>query len=135
MFTQWKKFIFWNVITKKEQSSKFYRKGYHGAVLFLFTATPPVITIATHNGKHIYPPSSSNRKGFTKKYIHCLVILTRKLVMLERNGGHWKLKTIVHFGHMQNVVKYFQKYGSLKSSLHKWIIYHHRVIQSPIKND
>ena len=29
--------------------------------------------------------------------------------MLEWNGGHWKLKTIVHFDHLQNFVKDFEK--------------------------
>ena len=55
--------------------------------------------------------------------------------MLVWNCGHWKLNSIVYFGHLQNVVRDLKIDDSVKYSLQKWIITHTYVIQYPIAND
>ena len=109
VFIQWKTFIFWNVITKKSRSSKFWQKGYQDSVLVSFTATTPNITPTIHTERGGYfLHCQVIGKSLLQNYVHYLVFLTRKYVMLEWNGGHQKLKIIFNFSHLQNVVKYYQ---------------------------
>ena len=74
-------------------------------------------------------------KLLPKSYVHNLVILTGKLVMLEWNGGHWNINRIVHFCHLHNFVIFSKINDSVKYSLQKWIIYHSHLIKYPIVND
>ena len=69
-----------------------------------------------------------------QNYIHDLVLLTVKFLILEQNGGHWKLNKIVCFGHLQNIVD-LKKDDCVKSSFQKWIISHPHVIKYNIEND
>ena len=48
-------------------------------------------------------------KFLPQNYVHCLVFLVGKFVMLEWNVGHWKLNMIFHSGRLQKVINYFQK--------------------------
>ena len=71
-----------------------------------------------------------------QNYVHHLVLLTAKFVVLEWNGGHWNINKIVCFGHLQNVRKGFSKIKDIvKYSLQNWIISHRHVIQSHIPKD
>ena len=95
--------------TKNHSLVSFYIKVYYDAVLVLFTATPHITTTATHNGWKYLLHCQVKDNILPQYYIRYLVLLTRKSLMLEWNGRHRKLKTIVHFGHLRNVVKDFQK--------------------------
>ena len=102
------KVMLWNVITKKAQSSKL-NLFCQDTVLVSFTAPPPNRNTAIHTGEKISSPSLSKRKGFSTKLRSWFGVTYRKIRDVGMKQRALKIKYWVHFGHLQNVVKDFQK--------------------------
>ena len=90
-----------NIITKKSRSSKFWKKVIRMQSYFnllqLRLSLPNLLTLESTYILH----RQVRGNCFPQNYVHILVLLTRKFVMLEWNSGHWKLNRIVHFGHLK----------------------------------
>ena len=136
VFIQWERIIFWNLITKTSRSSIFWQKGYQDSILVSFTATPPSITAATHNGEQIFSPLSSKRKGFATKLCSSFGVTYQKMRHVGMKRRALKSKQDYSFWSCTKRRKLFSTFNdSIKFSLQKWIIYRPCVIQSPIAND
>ena len=101
--------LFSEILSPKKRWSMFWQRGYQDSVLVSFIATPPAMTTATHSGEKYLLHTQVRGKVPPQNYIQNLVLLTWKFMMFEWNGGHWKLKRIFRFGHLQKSVKDFQK--------------------------
>ena len=110
------KHLFSEILSPKKHGQVRSGKTFsQDAVPVSSTATPPNITLYIYTGEQIYSPLSIKRKGFLTKLCSYFGVSYRKFVMLELNGRHWKLNIIVHFRHLLNVVKDFQKSMILSS--------------------
>ena len=68
---------------KNNGQVSFDKKGYQYAVLVSFTATPHVIITDTHTGKTFLIHRQVIENVFPQNYVHRLVLLTGKFVVLE----------------------------------------------------